>query len=165
ILRTAKRLRRVFEDIIVPVFGHRPIAEVTKKELMDFIDEVTKIGTDRTLVKRGARKTLKRRNHKGGSARMQALALFSHLKTFFSWELEQEDDEAFGLEKNPLDGVRKGRRIGTRTRRDRTLTIEELTCLVLAIERQSELNRKAYRVVLHAGLRINEGAKARNGEM
>jgi integrase len=50
--------------------------------------------------------------------------------------------------------------LGTPTRRDRTLSDEELAALVLAIPRLPALHRQVYEVLLHSGLRLSEAAGA-----
>jgi integrase len=76
-----------------------------------------------------------------------------------------EPDADYGLDRNPLDRVRKARRFGSPVRRDHTLSDEELTAFTLAIERLPVPHRQAYQVLLHSGLRLNEAARARWSEI
>src|SRR5262249_11790560 len=74
-------------------------------------------------------------------------------------------DADYGLDRNPLDRVRKARRFGSPARRDRALNDEELAAFTLAIERLPVPHRQAYQVLLHSGLRLNEAARARSSEI
>jgi integrase len=75
----------------------------------------------------------------------------------FGWAI---DAGGYGLEHDPLARVRKARRLGSPVRRDRTLSDEELTAFVLAIERLATPHRQLYGVLLYSGLRLNEVGEA-----
>jgi integrase len=150
-------------DVLVPLFGHRPVTELTADELMRPIELVGQIGSDRALVKLKARKRLHRPGRKARPAPDQARALFAFAKMVLNWASEPDAD--YGLDRNPLDRVRKARRFGSSVRRDHTLSDEELAVLTLAIERLPVPHRQAYQVLLHSGLRLNEVARARWSEI
>jgi integrase len=160
--RNARVLARDLRDVLVPLFGPRPITELIAAEIMPAIELIGRIGTDRALVKLGARKRLRRPGRKGHPSPEQARQLFSFLKMLFGWAI---DAGGYGLEHDPLARVRKARRLGSPIRRDRTLSDEELTALVLAVERLATPHRQLYGVLLHSGLRLNEVGKARWSEI
>jgi integrase len=160
--RNARVLARDLRDVLVPLFGPRPITELTADEIMPAIELIGRIGTDRALVKLGARRKLRRPGRNGHPSPEQARQLFSFLKMVFGWAI---DAGGYGLEHDPLARVRKARRLGSSVRRDRTLSDEELIALVLAIERLATPHRQLYGVLLHSGLRLNEVGKARWSEI
>jgi hypothetical protein len=155
--RNARVLVRDLRDVLVPLFGARPITELTAGDIMPPLELIGRIGTDRALVKLGARKKLRRPGRKGGPSPEQARQLFAFLKMVFGWAI---DAGGYGLEHDPLARVRKARRLGSSVRRDRTLSDEELTAFVLAIERLSTPHRQLYGVLLHSGLRLSEVGEA-----
>jgi len=157
--RAAAATVSALRDVLVPLFGHRPVTELTADELMRPIELVGQIGSDRALVKLKARKRLHRPGRKARPAPDQARALFVFAKTVLNWASEPDAD--YGLDRNPLDRVRKARRFGSPARRDHTLSDEELAAFTLAIERLPVPHRQAYQVLLHSGLRLNEVARAR----
>ena len=161
--RAAAATVKVLRDVLVPLFGHRPVTELTADELMRPIELVGQIGSDRALVKLKARKQLHRPGRKARPALDQARALFAFAKMVLNWASEPDAD--YGLDRNPLDRVRKARRFGSPVRRDHTLSDEELTAFTLAIERLPVPHRQAYQVLLHSGLRLNEAARARWSEL
>jgi len=148
--------------VLVPLFGERPITELTADELMRPIELVGQIGSDRALVKLKARKRLHRPGRKARPVPDQARALFAFAKMVLNWASEPDAD--YGLDRNPLDRVRKARRFGSPVRRDHILGDGELTAFTLAIERLPAPHRQAYQVLLHSGLRLNEAARARWSE-
>src|SRR5262249_5392711 len=126
------------------------------------IELVGQMGGDRALVKLKARKRLHRPGRKARPVPDQARALFAFAKMVLNWASEPDAD--YGLDRNPLDRVRKARRFGSPVRRDHTLSDEELVAFTLAIERLPLPHRQAYQVLLHSGLRLNEAARARWSE-
>ena len=58
--RNARVLARDLRDVLVPLFGPRPITELTADEIMPALELIGRIGTDRALVMLGARRKLRR---------------------------------------------------------------------------------------------------------
>jgi integrase len=160
--RGAVATTRALRDVLVPLFGTRPITALTAGEIMPVLELIGRIGTDRALVKLGARRKLRRPGRKGQPSPEQARALFAFLKMVFAWAI---DAGGFGLEHDPLARVRRARRLGSPVRRDRTFTDEELVAFMLAIERLPTPHRQIYGVLLHSGLRLNEVGEARWSEI
>jgi integrase len=155
-------MRNALVDVLLPLFGARPSADLTADDLLPPLELIARAGSDRALVKLGARKRLRRPGRKARPSPEQGRALFTFVKMLFNWAL---DHGGYGLERNPLERISKARRFGTPIRRDRALNDEELTALVLAIERLPAPHRQVYQVLLHSGLRLNEAAGARWSEI
>ena len=160
--RGAAKIINALRDVLVPLFGHRPITELTADEIMRPIELIGQIGSDRALVKLKARKQLRRPGRKRRPSPEQARALFVFCKMVLNWA--SEPDAGYGLDRNPLDRVRKARRLGSSVRRDHVLNDEELAAFTLAIERLPTPHRQVYQVLLHSGLRLGEAARAQWGE-
>jgi integrase len=156
--RNPSRILNSLRDVLIPLFGKRPVTELTADDIMPPLELIGRIGTDRALVKLGARKTLRRPGRKARPCPEQARALFTFAEMIFNWALDQG---GYGLDRNPLDRVSKTRRLGATVRRDHTLNDEELAALVLAIPRLPAPHRHAYEVLLHSGLRLNEAVGIR----
>ena len=160
--RSAAKIEQSLRDVLVPLFGARPITLLTADEIMRPLDLIARIGTDRALVKLGARKKLRRPGRKAGPSPEQSRLLFTYIEMVCNWAL---DHGGYGLDRNPLDRVSKTRRLGAPVRRDHMLSDEELAAFTLAIERLPTPHRAVYQVLLHSGLRLNEAAGARWSEI
>jgi integrase len=160
--RNPGRILNSLRDVLVPLFGERPVTELTADDIMPPLELIGRIGTDRALVKLGVRKTLRRPGRKVRPCPEQARSLFTFAEMVFNWAL---DHGGYGLERSPLDRISKTRRLGATVRRDHMLNDEELAALVLAIPRLPVPHRHAYQVLLHSGLRLNEAVGARWSEI
>jgi integrase len=160
--RSAAKIDQSLRDVLIPLFGSRPITALTADEIMRPLDLIARIGTDRALVKLGVRKKLRRPGRKAGPSPEQARLLFTYFEMVCNWAL---DHGGYGLDRGPLARVSKTRRLGAPVRRDHTLSDEELAALTLAIERLPAQYRQIYQLLLHSGLRLNEAAGARWGEI
>jgi integrase len=161
--RGAAKIINALRDVLVPLFGHRPITELTADEIMRPIELIGQLGSDRALVKLKARRQLRRPGRKRRPSPEQARALFVFCKMVLNWA--SEPDAGYGLDRNPLDRVRKARRLGSSVRRDHVLNDEELAAFTLAIERLPAPHRDVYRLLLHSGLRLGEAARVRWSEI
>jgi integrase len=160
--RTAAKIEQALRDVLVPLFGLRPITALTADEIMRPIELIARIGTDRALVKLGVRKKLRRPRRKARPSPEQARALFTFFEMVCNWAI---DHGGYGLDRNPLERVSKTRRLGRSVKRDHILGDEELAAFTLAIERLPAPHRDVYRLLLHSGLRLNEAARAGWGEI
>jgi integrase len=154
--RTADETVARLRNILVPLFGHRPVTELTANEILEPLQLISQIGTDRALLRLKARKALQRSGRKSGAAPEQARKLFATMERLLNWASEPR--AGYGLEHSPLERVRK-RPFGSSERRERTLNDEELTALQLAIARLAPPYRQAYQVLLLSGLRLNEAVQ------
>ena len=160
--RSAAKIEQALRDVLVPLFGSRPITALTADEIMRPIELIGRLGTDRALVKLGVREKLRRPGRKARPSPEQSRALFTFVEMVCNWAL---DHGGYGLDRNPLERVSKTRRLGAAVRRDHTLNDEELVAFVLAIERLPAPHCDVYRLLLHSGLRLNEAARARWSEI
>jgi integrase len=111
---------------IIPKLGNKPVGEVTRADVVDFLDRL----------------------ERGEGFRHQVNRCRETLRAIFAYAIEREL-----VTVNPIVGVSKRR---VETPRDRTLTAEELTALWIAIEKLPELPRAYFRVALLTGARRNE---------
>jgi len=156
--RSAAKMANALRDVLVPLFGDRPITQLTADDIMPPIELIGRMGSDRALLKLGARRKLRRPGRKSRPSPEQARALFTFVEMVCNWAI---DHGGYGLDRNPLERVSKTRRLGASVRRDHTLNDEELAALTLAIERLPAPHRHAYQVLLHSGLRLNEAVGGR----
>ena len=111
---------------IIPKLGNKPVGEVTRADVVDFLDRL----------------------ERGEGLRHQVNRCRETLRAIFAYAIEREL-----VTVNPIVGVSKRR---VETPRDRILTADELTALWMAIEKLPELPRAYFRVVLLTGARRNE---------
>src|SRR5262249_16313641 len=111
---------------IIPKLGDKPIGEVTRADVVEFLDDLERKGGLRHQVNR-CRETL---------------------RAIFAYAIEREL-----VTINPVVGVSKRK---VETPRDRTLTADELTALWRAIDKLPDLPRAYFRVVALTGGRRNE---------
>jgi integrase len=161
--RSHRKLRNAL-DILVALFGERPVTdfEDDAEALMIPLEEIARVGTDRTLVKLGRRKKLLRPGRTAKPSPQQARALFTFLHMVFDFAAGHG---GFGLKRNPIGHIRKARRLGAAVTRDHVLTDEELAALWIAAGQLPPSHRRVYRVLVLSGLRLNEAAGARWSEI
>ena len=111
---------------IISKLGNKPVGEVTRADVVDFLDRL----------------------ERGEGLRHQVNRCRETLRAIFAYAIEREL-----VTVNPIVGVSKRR---VETPRDRILTADELTALWMAIEKLPELPRAYFRVVLLTGARRNE---------
>jgi integrase len=159
--RCAATYQRDMRNILIPLFGSRPVVELTAREVMPAIELIKEHGTDRALVKLGVRKKLKRPNRPGGPALAQARQQFVFLDGLLRWAC---DHGGFGLEVSPLAHIKKKARFGQLTRRNRVLSDVELVTAWRAMARLKAPYRQIYQMLTLTGLRLNEVAEAKLDE-
>jgi integrase len=157
-LRGHRKLRNAL-DILVALFGDRPIAEFEDdpEALMAPLDLIAKLGTDHALLQLGARKKPRRPGHASKPSAEMARALFTFLSMTFNFAVGHG---GFGLSRNPIAHIKKSRRFGSPTKRQHSLDDEELAALWVAAGRLPASQRRAYRALVLTGLRLNEVAGA-----
>ena len=111
---------------IVPKLGNKPVGEITRANVVEFLDDLEREEGLRHQVNR-CRETL---------------------RAIFAYAVEREL-----ITVNPVLGVSKRK---VEIPRDRTLTADELSALWRAIDKLPELQRAYFRVVLLTGARRNE---------
>jgi integrase len=111
---------------IIPKLGNKPVGEITRADVVEFLDDLEREEGLRHQVNR-CRETL---------------------RAIFAYAIEREL-----ITVNPVVGVSKRK---VEIPRDRTLTADELSALWRAIDNLPELSRAYFRVVLLTGARRNE---------
>ena len=111
---------------IIPKLGNKPIGEVTRADVVEFLDDLEREDGLRHQVNR-CRETL---------------------RAIFAYAVEREL-----ITGNPVVGVSKRK---LEIPRDRTLTTDELTALWRAIDKLPQLPRAYFRVIVLTGARRNE---------
>jgi integrase len=160
--RNHRKTLNGLRDVLIPAFGDRPIADLHQRDVMPLIEAIGAVGTDRALVKFGVRKKLRRPTRAGKPSPVQARAIFGLLDGVCRWAA---DHGGFGIETSPLMMIKKSRRFGPLTRRERVLSDDELVALWRAIGRVHTPYQEVYRLLLLGGLRLNEVARARWDEI
>jgi integrase len=161
--RTAGRTVSALRNVLIPLFGHRPVAELTAREILEPLELIGQIGSDHALLKLKARKQMVRPGRKRRPALSQARSLFAFMEMVLNWA--SAPDAHYGLDRSPLERVRVSRYFGRAETRDHVLNDDELATLQVAISRLRPPHRQMYQVLLHSGLRLNEVAGARVGEL
>jgi integrase len=156
-MRQEARVVHNFRDILIPLFGHRPIAELTSREVSLALAEIEKHGTDRGLVKLGVRKELRRPTRASKPSPAQARNLFVYLDGMLRWAAGTGD---YGIEFSPLMRVSKAKRFGPAPRRARYLNDIEIGAVWRASGMLRSPYRQLYRMLFLTGLRLSEVLEA-----
>ena len=114
---------------IIPKFGNKPVGEITRADVVEFLDNLER--------KQGLRHQVNRCRET--------------LRAIFAFAIEREQ-----MTVNPMLGISKRK---VETPRDRTLNDDELTAIWHAIEKLPDLQRAYFRTVLLTGARRNEVRK------
>jgi integrase len=159
--RNHRKTLNGLRDVLIPAFGDWAIADLHQRDVWPLIEAIAAMGTDRALLKLGVRKKLLRPTRAGKPSPVQARAIFGLLDNVCRWAA---DHGGFGIEMSPLAVVKKRRRFGPLKRRERTLTDDELVALWRAIPRMPAPRRQVYKLLVLAGLRLSEAARATEHE-
>jgi integrase len=136
--RRGEDAERDLRNVFIPVFGKRPITEITDLEIQRIIETKAK------------------------TAPVQARNLLALIKRFFRWAKTRR---VYGLTVSPCgDLMPRDIFDEDRTVRDRELSDDELIALMRATEGLSYPFGPVYRLLLLTGLRLNEVAHARWSE-
>src|SRR6266566_6574416 len=94
--RKAADVKRVFDRVLIPLWGERPVTAITTDDVEDVIERVKKVGTVQAVASFGV-KPSPRKHKRGRPASRQgrpgtgagARNLLSMTKTFFNWVRRQ----------------------------------------------------------------------------
>ena len=131
--RAGQQTERYIRINFLPVWGGKPITEITDLDVLAFIR---------------AKKT---------KAPVHARNLLGVLKRLFGWAIDQR---SYGLTVNPCANLRPTKIIGERVHGDRVLSDDELFALWRSAGRLEHPFCEVYRVLMLTGLRLNEVADA-----
>jgi integrase len=146
--RQGHEVKKQFDRVFLPLWGRRPVTDITRYDILKLIESVRDYGTAGALAAYG----IKSEGEKT-AAPVMARNLLSYLKTFFSWAIERD---AYGLQASPCDHISPRRVIGKRASSDRTLDDDEIVAFWRATVRMGYPFGPAYQLLLHSGLRRNE---------
>jgi hypothetical protein len=122
--RRSHHIARELRRTIVPLWGKRPVADVTRADVQGMIEAVRDHGAVKMLAAHGVK--IKRGYDRPTPT--YARNLLSYLKTVF-------ERGAYGLESSPCDHVSAERILGRRRRRTRSLGPDELFAFWRAVTR------------------------------
>jgi integrase len=151
--RKGEEVVRVFRQVLVPIWGNRPIATLSRADILGVVEGIRDAGTRAMLASHSVRvaKSCSR------PAPDQARNVLGYLKTFFSWMIERG---TYGVDTSPCDHLRAARIVGEKNSRDRILSDDELVAFWRATARLEYPWGPLYRLLLLTGLRLNEVADA-----
>jgi integrase len=161
--RKAKDIRRIFDRVLIPLWGGKPITAITADDIEDVIQRVKKSGTAAMMVSFGikppprAHKRGRPASRQGTPAPGQARNLLSTIKTFFNWVRRQK---RYGLKSNPCADLSAKHLIGLKMPVDRFLDDDEIAVFWRATGRMRYPYGPFYRMLLLCGVRLNELADA-----
>jgi integrase len=131
-------VERDFRREFLPVWGSRPITDITDLDVLRIINEKKK------------------------TAPSQARNLLAHLRRFFSWAI---DERVYGLTTSPCDRLKPAKIIGKKKKRTRILNDDELFALWRTVGRLPYPFRPAYQILMLTALRLTEASAARRPEI
>jgi integrase len=129
-VETAQDIRRE----LIPRWGRRPLADVTRVDVIAMAEEIAERGTV-----------------------YQAHNVFGHVRGLFNWAITRG---TYGIETSPCDRLRPADLIGKKAPRSRTLTDTEVKALWEAATRLAYPAGDLTRLLLITGQRRNEVAGA-----
>ena len=125
--RKGNEVARDVNRTLVPIWGDRPITEITRRDIRSVVEDIRDVGTAKMLTTRGVKADVSRfaRSHPG-PAPVQAHNILGYTKRIFGWAL---DSEKYGLEANPAADLRPRTIFDERPESDRILSDDELAAL------------------------------------
>lgn len=141
-LATERQGRDVERDMrkeFVAALPRKAIADVTEEDVLRVVNAI-----------------------KARGSLSQARNVLGYVRRFFDWAIHQR---VYGLKANPCLQLRAARLIGEKKRRERVLTDDEIFAFWRATDRMPYPFGSVYRLLLLTGLRLNEAADAREGEL
>ena len=166
--RNAPQVEREFDRVLIPLWGSRPITDVSEDDIQAVVEGVKKYGTANMLTSYGI-KPPQRKNKRGRPsvaqgrpAPGQARNLLGVIKMFFSWVRGQKK---YGLTVNPAAELKSKALIGSKKPVDRFLNDTEIAAFWRNAERLRYPYNAVYKLLLLTGLRLNEVADAERSEI
>lgn len=138
-LRTAKEVEAAIRRALITRWGKRPITSVTKRDVIETLNEVV--------------------DNSGPYAAHKVLAYTSKL---FNWAIARD---IYGLEHSPCDRIKPTDAIGRKQVRQRVLTDEEMRIFWAAAGKAGEPFGPLFRLLLLIGQRRDEVAGMRKPEV
>ena len=142
--KTAAEWRRIFAHDVLPAWGERPLAEITKGDVLELVND------------KAAMRERKRKGTSGGAA-IQAGKMLTRLRTFFGWAVANDLAPT-----DPTVGVRKPAK---EAQRDRVLEDDEIAAFWVATGRLGNPFGPLLRLMLLTAQRESEVAGMRWSEI
>jgi integrase len=136
--RTAADTQRTIRRELIARWGHRPVTEITKADVIAAVEEIAE------------------------RAPYMARNALGHIRTIFGWAIARD---IYGLEASPTDRLKPAVLIGKKESRQRTLDDHELAALWHATAKMGYPFGDLYRLLLLTGARRDEWAGATWGEV
>lgn len=136
--RKGREVERDIRREFVPIWGKRPVAQVTARDIRDVI------------------------RAKAQTAKPQARNLLGYAKRLFAWAVDQD---CYGLEVSPAAALKPSKIVGDKVSGDRVLSDVELFALWRAAERVQYPVGPIYQLLMLTALRLNEVADAHWSEI
>jgi hypothetical protein len=136
--RQGKDVERDVRREFLPVWGARPITEITDLDVLSIV------------------------NAKKRAAPAQARNLLGHLRRFFAWAINQR---VYGITTSPCDRLKPTDIIGKKVQGKRILSDDELFALWRTVKRMPYPFGPVYQILMLTALRLNEAAAGRRNEI
>jgi integrase len=137
--RQARTVEYEFRRELIPVFGPRPITEITRRDVVTLLEKIAD------------------RGRTGAHARN----IHAHIKILFNWAINRG---IYDLETSPCDRIQPKALFGERRIRDRVLDNDELRALWRAADRLGYPYGTLVKFIALTGCRRDEAVGARWGE-
>lgn len=147
--RRGKNVARELRRVVLPLWGKRPVASLTRAEIKREIEAIRDMGAVAALAVHGIK--LKRGHRRPTPT--YARSILSYLKALFGWAI---DTECYGLTASPCESIDPNRMFGKRGKRTRSLASDELFAFWRTVTRTPYPVGPAYQLLALAGLRLNE---------
>jgi integrase len=162
--RKATDVQRIFDRVLVPLWGEKPVTAITHDDVEDVIQRAKNLGTAGMLASFGVKSSPRKQRGRPTSSRKGragtgagARNLFSTINTFFGWVRRQK---RYGLKSNPCADLSAKHLIGPKMPVDRFLDDNEIFAFWRATGRMRYPYGPFYRLLLLTGVRLNELADA-----
>jgi integrase len=133
--RKAKVVEHEIRKELISVLGQRPIAEITRAEIIRLLEAIADRGTTAAYARN----------------------IFSHVSVLFNWAINRD---LYGLEVSPCDRIVPKTLFGERRVRERVLSDDELRALWRAATRVGYPYGPLIQWLMLTGCRLNESALA-----
>lgn len=153
--RTAAKVRQIYDEILLPVLGDRPIIDMVAGDLTALTDKIAEVGSDRALVEFGMRKKLRHPGRPGGPALVMARAVYVQAERVLAYAVGCGD---YGIAISPLAHIKKGKKFrGAVAGRDRAFTEEwEIATFWRATRHMLKPQKQFWQLLMLTGVRLSE---------
>jgi integrase len=153
--RTAAKVRQIYDEILLPVLGDRPIIDLVAGDITTITDKIAEVGSDRALVAFGIRKKLLHPNRPGGPALVMARAVYVQAERVLAYAVGCGD---YGIAISPLAHIKKKNKFrGAVCGRERAFTEEwEIEAFWRATRHMLKPQKQFWQLLMLTGVRLTE---------